>query len=169
MEHRCMVRFLSVLWISLILVGFSSCGGGGGGGDGVIDRDDDSGQDTGGGPVSGEVSVWNAQAAVAVDGCGERIHSVTQTFTVVRNGDTVTVNDTLVPLSGIATDDGFNAGFDAVSGECRREYDVQFSAMTDTTAVVRFTVRSTCGVSICQNEWIGTATRDLTARENSVL
>ncbi len=140
---------MAVLGSTMVLA-LTSCGGGGG--------DSDTGGG-GGGTDVGETSVWRVEANVSADGCRERISNVNQTFAVTRNADdTVTVNDALVSLTGPATEDGFTVGFNSASGECVREYETRFSGVTDTTALVNLTAKTTCGANVCINQWAGTAT-----------
>ena len=137
---------------------FASCSGGGGG-DESGSSDGGSSNDGGSGVVTGSARTWRVTAPVTTDGCGERIAAVNQLFDVTQDGDTVTVDDTLVTLSGPATSDGFTVGFSGVSGDCVRDYAATFSNMTDLSANVHMTVTSKCGASVCEKclGWDGRA------------
>ena len=145
MNHKQKTFLLTLLLVSLNFV--VACSSGGGGGDGS----------SGG---SSEGAVWNVQAAVTQDGCGERIAPVTQQFTVSESGDSVVVDTSLISVTGSATDSGFLFGFEETNGGCTRSYSGEFSNVGGSTADVTLRSETNCSDGVvCLNLWGGTATR----------
>ena len=140
--------------ISIIAIaGMVSCSGGG----------SSSSSSNSGGSSSGSSSdksaTWKVVAGVSQDGCGERIADVTQTFTVVDSGEDVVVNTGIADTTAVDNGDGFTSSYSDQSGSCIRNYVAQFTGVTSTSANVALTLTSTCGTSVCENKWLGTATR----------
>lgn len=139
---------------SIGVIAFSvACGGGGGNG-----TEDPSGPAVDG--TSGKSGVWFARAAVAQNGCGERIAPVTQRFGVTEGNGTVIVDTTVVRIAGVTTSDGLTASFQESNGDCVRDYEIVFSNVTDSVSTVNLTSRSSCAGQVCENKWSGTATKE---------
>lgn len=158
--RRFLFSALLVPCLMTLSVTLSACNGSdnvdmSGGGDNN-NNSSDSGQSSGGGNLGG---AWKATAAVAQDGCGERISPVTQTFSVNDLGSSVEVNTGILTLSAPLEGDGFTLGFQESNGECNRSYTAKFSQMSSGTASVNFSVLSTCNGRTCEDKWSGTATR----------
>ena len=115
----------------------------------------------GGGSGGGEsgAGVWDVRAAVATDGCGERISDVRQTFTINDDGNDVVVDTDLVTINAVKEGAGFIAGFEESNGNCNRSYEVIFSEIGATTANVQLIAKANCSGQVCQNKWTGTATK----------
>lgn len=145
-----MIKIKSHLLVLIFLASFTACSGGGGGGD-----------DSGGNPdpVDGSAAQWKVSAEIAQDGCGERIADVNQTFAVSDSGNSVTVNTGVVTVTGTNTDNGFTTGFSETNGTCSRSYTAEFIYTSSTTASVNLVSNSNCAGVICENKWLGTATR----------
>lgn len=109
-------------------------------------------------PITG-AEKWLAQANVSSDTCGERIAPVRQTFLIDSNGATATVDTSIIKLSGPVDGDNLTVGFEETNGECVRSYTAAFTGLSSPTAAVHFTSHSNCGGSVCQSEWIGTASK----------
>ncbi|MBX7138961.1 MAG: hypothetical protein K1X83_13380 [Oligoflexia bacterium] len=143
MKHR------SKLFVSLLLtqLALQSCTSGGGGGGG------DASPDVGGS------TVWHARAAVSHDGCGERIAEVRQTFRVISGAGGVSVDTSMITVP--ATDNGgtIEFGFDESNGDCSRSYAGSILPVSDTEAEVNLSAISNCNGVVCENNWIGTATK----------
>ncbi len=154
------ILVLIALFSMLLLAG---CSSGGGGGDDDTDVPDDSGDsdgDSDGGVSNGELTgSWDVSAPVTLDGCGERISNVTQTFEVSDSGGALLVDSHIVEVAGTETGDGFTAGFSETNGSCSRDYQLTFSGVGDTSALVNLSARSNCGGTICENTWAGVATK----------
>jgi|GEM_PF-6187048 len=144
---RCFNSLGFALITSTLMLG---CGGGGG--------DSSDGSTDPNPPVNG-VSHWKISADVSRDGCGERIAEVNQTVTMTQQGDSLSVDTTIVEVGATPTTNGFVFGFEETNGDCTRNYNTQFSYLTDTTADVSITVASNCRGISCQDEWAGTAVK----------
>ena len=147
------MRYLSILATSLLIsMATVGCGGSSGG---------DSTDDNSSTPLAedGGSSKWKISAPVSRDNCGERLAAVNQTISVMNNGDSLTVDTTIVTVNGVKTNDGFTFGFQEANGDCTRRYSTQFTNSTDAAADVHIAVSSSCGSFSCQDEWTGTATR----------
>lgn len=147
-----MMRYMACVAAMLaVSLATSSCGGSSGG-------DDSNDQPN---PPSGDGSItkWKIAAPVYHNNCGERVATVNQTISVMNNGDSLTVDTTIVTLTGTKTSDGFSFGFQETNGDCTRNYSTQFTNSTDTTADVHIAVSTSCGSFACQDEWKGTATK----------
>lgn len=138
----------AMLVVSLTATG---CGGSSGGDNSVEDSTPLAGD--------GSISKWKIAAPVFQDNCGERVATVNQTISVMNNGDSLTVDTTIVTVNGTKTSDGFSFGFQETNGDCTRNYSTQFTNSTDTTADVHIAVSTSCGSFACQDEWKGTAAR----------
>ena len=132
----------------------TACGGGGG-----TDTNDGSSDSSDSSSSSGLAGTWKARAEVAQDGCHERIARVDQTFVVKEGDGSVIVDTSIVKIAGTSDGDSFTASFEEVNGDCVRDYQIDFSDVQETTASVTLSARSNCSGSICENKWVGTATR----------
>ena len=143
MAQTKILRLLSVLSVSALC----ACGGGGGG--------DDTTSGTGGasGDVSG--SQWVVDASITKDGCGERISSVHQIFTI--NGDTVDTSLRSVPAQ--SSGDTVTFEYQTASGTCNRTFHGELTGLSGSTGNVTLTKTATCDGQTCENSWSGTATR----------
>ena len=139
---------------SLLLL--NSCGGGGG--DVAFGPDSGSSSGAAGGDTTSALnggSSWRITAAVAQDGCGERIAAVEQTFII--DGDAVDTG--IITLTGSNNAGAFSAGFSESNGECERSYQLEISDLSSSSSAVTLSAQSNCAGSICENKWIGTALR----------
>ena len=120
----------------LLLLSFTACGSGGGGGGSDSGSPDPVDSSAGG--------KWRVSAEIALDGCGDRISDVNQTFAVTENGGALRVNTGIVRIAGTKTDSGFTTGFSETNGTCHRRYTADFAYTSDTTATVELVSNSNC-------------------------
>lgn len=143
------------IWKSLTLILIlNGCGGGGGDVNFGPDNGSSGGSSSGGAGLSGGNS-WKITAAVAQDGCRERIADVNQTFTI--DGDTIATG--AVTITGSSSGGAFSAGFSESNGDCDRSYQIEISDINSSTSEVSLSAQASCGGAVCENKWIGTAVR----------
>lgn len=137
--NQCALKFVHCAVICSLL---SACGGGGGGGGG-----------SGGG-------TWDVRANITSDGCRDRIANVTQRFVIAEANGAVTVNTSLVTVSGTETGGTLSFGFSEGANGCTRSYSGEFSNMGGGLADIALRSETTCDDgSSCVNTWTGTATQ----------